>query len=80
MTSVPLWRGYWLLFASASRAAFITQIDLAMVARLVRLATDAYAILKRITPLAIALSEAQRIGEAPVEPAGVPLGSKGRIQ
>jgi len=80
MKSAPLWRGYWLLFASTSAAALIMQIDLARVARLGRLATGAYAILMRITPLAIALGEAQRIGETPVEPAGVPLGSKGRIQ
>ena len=47
MTSAPLWRGYWLLFASTSAAAFIMQIDLAMVARLGGRASGAYAILMR---------------------------------
>lgn len=75
MTSAPLWRGYWFLFASTSVAAFIMQIDLAMVARLGGRASGAYAILMRITLLdvavtiacaavaAIALGHAQRNGE-----------------
>ena len=75
MTSAPLWRGYWFLFASTSAAAFIMQIDLAMVARLGGRASGAYAILMRITLLdvavtiacaavaAIALGHAQKNGE-----------------
>jgi hypothetical protein len=75
MTSAPLWRGYWFLFASTSAAAFIMQIDLAMVARLGGRAPGAYAILMRITLLdvavtiacaavaAIALGHAQKNGE-----------------
>ncbi|MGD9544594.1 MAG: methanobactin export MATE transporter MbnM [Methylocystis sp.] len=75
MTGAPFWRGYWLLFASTSAAAFIMQIDLAMVARLGGRASGAYAILMRITLLdvavtiasaavaAIALGHAQRNGE-----------------
>ncbi|HEY8124917.1 MAG TPA: methanobactin export MATE transporter MbnM [Methylocystis sp.] len=75
MTSAPLWRGYWFLFASTSAAAFIMQIDLAMVARLGGRASGAYAILMRITLLdvavtiasaavaAIALGHAQKKGE-----------------
>jgi len=76
MTSAPLWRGYWFLFASTSAAAFIMQIDLAMVARLGGRAPGAYAILMRITLLdvavtiacaavaAIALGHAQKNGKA----------------
>ncbi|WP_018406137.1 hypothetical protein [Methylocystis rosea] len=75
MTSAPLWRGYWFLFASTSAAAFIMQIDLAMVARLGGRASGAYAILMRITLLdvavtiasaavaAVALGHAQKKGE-----------------
>ena len=75
MTSAPLWRGYWHLFASTSAAAFIMQIDLAMVARLGGRASGAYAILMRIALLdvaltiacaavaAIALGHAQKYGE-----------------
>jgi len=51
MTGAPLWRGYWFLFASTSAAAFIMQIDLAMVARLGGRASGAYAILMRVTLL-----------------------------
>ncbi|MFO1103255.1 MAG: multi antimicrobial extrusion protein MatE [Methylocystis sp.] len=76
MTGAPLWRGYGFLFASTSAAAFIMQIDLAMVARLGGRASGAYAILMRITLLdvavtiacaavsAIALGHAQKNGEA----------------
>jgi hypothetical protein len=75
MTGAPLWRGYWLLFASTSAAAFIMQIDLAMIARLGGRAPGAYAILMRVTLLdvavtiacaavaAIALGHAQKTGE-----------------
>lgn len=75
MTSAPLWRGYCFLFASTSAAAFIMQIDLAMVARLGGRASGAYAILMRVTLLdvavtiacaavaAIALGHAQKNGE-----------------
>ncbi|WP_292532060.1 multi antimicrobial extrusion protein MatE [Methylocystis sp.] len=56
MTGAPLWRGYWLLFASTSAAAFIMQIDLAMVARLGGRASGAYAILMRITLLDVAVT------------------------
>ena len=76
MNGASLWRGYWHLFASASAAAFIIQINFAMVARLDGRASGAYAILMRITVLdvavtiasaavaAIALGHAQRNGEA----------------
>lgn len=76
MTSASLWRGYGLLFASTSAAAFIMQVDLAMVARLGGRASGAYAILMRVTLLdvavtiacaavaAIALGHAQKIGAA----------------
>ncbi len=75
MTGAPLWRGYCFLFASTSAAAFIMQIDLAMVARLGGRASGAYAILMRVTLLdvavtiacaavaAIALGHAQKNGE-----------------
>lgn len=75
MSHAPLWRGYWQLFASTSAAAFIMQIDLAMVARLGGRASGAYAILMRVTLLdvavtiasaavaAIALGHAQKNGE-----------------
>jgi len=56
MTGAPLWRGYWFLFASTSAAAFIMQIDLAMVARLGGRASGAYAILMRVTLLDVAVT------------------------
>lgn len=75
MSGASLWRGYWHLFASASAAAFIIQINFAMVARLDGRASGAYAILLRISVLdaavtiacaavaAIALGHAQKKGE-----------------
>jgi hypothetical protein len=56
MTGAPLWRGYCFLFASTSAAAFIMQIDLAMVARLGGRAPGAYAILMRVTLLDVAVT------------------------
>jgi hypothetical protein len=58
MTGASLWRGYWFLFASTSAAAFIMQIDLAMVARLGGRASGAYAILMRVTLLDVAVTVA----------------------
>ncbi|MGJ0395399.1 MAG: methanobactin export MATE transporter MbnM [Methylocystis sp.] len=77
MNDAPLWRGYWQMVASASAAAFIVQINLAMIATRGGRASGAYAILMRITLLeiavsiasaavaAIALGHAHRNGEAP---------------